>query len=102
MFALGVLLLRLVRALPLGVESSLARSARADPSLALRVIADEKATTEDVRDRVMRSVPFHYGWLIIMAGAIGSFMTLPGQTTGVAVFFDPFAGSNTERLAIRL
>ena len=39
----------------------------------------------------MRSVPFHYGWLIIMAGAIGSFMTLPGQTTGVAVFFDPLA-----------
>jgi len=39
---------------------------------------------------------FHYGWLIIMAAAIGSFMTLPGQTTGVAVFFDPLAEGTRE------
>ena len=39
----------------------------------------------------MRSVPFHYGWVILAAGALGAFMTLPGQTTGVAVFFDPVA-----------
>jgi hypothetical protein len=39
----------------------------------------------------MRSVPFHYGWVILPAEAIGAFMTLPGQTTGVAVFFDPVA-----------
>jgi hypothetical protein len=29
--------------------------------------------------------------LILAAGAIGSFMTLPGQTNGVALFFDPIA-----------
>jgi hypothetical protein len=52
-----------------GVEPSFARSALADLSLALRVTADENATTEDARDRLMRSVPFHYGWLIIMTGA---------------------------------
>jgi hypothetical protein len=39
----------------------------------------------------MRSLPFHYGWIILMAGGIGAFMTLPGQTTGVAVFFDSLA-----------
>lgn len=44
-----------------------------------------------VRDRLVSSVPFHYGWLILLGGAIGSFMTLPGQTTGVALFFDPIA-----------
>ena len=37
----------------------------------------------------MRSVPFHYGWIILASGAIGSFMTLPGQTNGVSLFFDP-------------
>jgi MFS family permease len=31
----------------------------------------------------------HYGWVILAAGTFGSFMTLPGQTAGVAVFFDP-------------
>jgi MFS family permease len=31
----------------------------------------------------------HYGWIILGAGAFGSFMTLPGQTAGVSVFFDP-------------
>ena len=31
----------------------------------------------------------HFGWVILAAGTFGSFMTLPGQTAGVAVFFDP-------------
>ena len=31
----------------------------------------------------------HYGWIILGAGTFGSFMTLPGQTAGVSVFFDP-------------
>ena len=39
----------------------------------------------------MRSIPFHYGWVILAAGGIGAFTTLPGQTNGVAVFFDPVA-----------
>jgi MFS family permease len=39
----------------------------------------------------MRAVPFHFGWVILMAGGLGSFMTLPGQTNGVAMFFDPIA-----------
>jgi MFS family permease len=44
-----------------------------------------------VRDRLVHGVPFHYGWLILLGGAIGSFMTLPGQTNGVSLFFDPVA-----------
>ena len=31
----------------------------------------------------------HYGWVILGVGTFGSFMTLPGQTAGVSVFFDP-------------
>jgi MFS family permease len=44
-----------------------------------------------VRDRFVDALPFHYGWLILVGGTIGSFMTLPGQTNGVALFFDPIA-----------
>ncbi|WP_431203221.1 MFS transporter [Bradyrhizobium betae] len=36
-----------------------------------------------------RSSAVHYGWIILGAGTFGSFMTLPGQTAGVSVFFDP-------------
>ena len=37
----------------------------------------------------LMSSPIHYGWVILGAGTFGSFMTLPGQTAGVSVFFDP-------------
>ena len=53
--------------------------------------ADVPASAADPRDRVMRAVPFHYGWIILAAGGIGAFATLPGQTNGVSVFFDPVA-----------
>ena len=36
-----------------------------------------------------KALPIHYGWVILAAGTFGSFMTLPGQTAGVSVFFDP-------------
>lgn len=38
---------------------------------------------------MVRRLPFHYGWVVLAAGTLGSFMTLPGQTAGVSVFFDP-------------
>ena len=44
-----------------------------------------------LRDRLVQQVPFHYGWVILVSGALGAFMTLPGQTQGVSVFFDPIA-----------
>jgi MFS family permease len=46
-----------------------------------------------LRDGLIERVPFHYGWVILVSGAIGAFMTLPGQTQGVSVFFDPIAVS---------
>lgn len=42
-----------------------------------------------VRSRLIDASPVHYGWVILAAGTFGSFMTLPGQTAGVSVFFDP-------------
>jgi MFS family permease len=38
---------------------------------------------------LIKRLPVHYGWVILAAGTLGSFMTLPGQTAGVSVFFDP-------------
>lgn len=37
----------------------------------------------------LQSSRVHYGWIMLGAGTFGSFMTLPGQTAGVSVFFDP-------------
>jgi MFS family permease len=42
-------------------------------------------------DWLVHGIGFHYGWIILAGGAIGSFMTLPGQTNGVSLFFDPIA-----------
>jgi MFS family permease len=37
--------------------------------------------------------PFFYGWIILVAGAIGVVMSIPGQTMGVSVFTDPLIES---------
>lgn len=37
----------------------------------------------------LKAFSVHYGWVILAAGTFGSFMTMPGQTAGVSVFFDP-------------
>ncbi len=34
------------------------------------------------------SLPFYYGWVILVMGVIGVWMSLPGQTVGVSVFTD--------------
>lgn len=49
------------------------RAERADPS---RMVSPQRSA-------------LHYGWIILGAGTFGSFMTLPGQTAGVSVFFEP-------------
>lgn len=38
---------------------------------------------------MLKASPIHYGWVILAAGTFGSFMTMPGQTSGVSVFVDP-------------
>lgn len=36
--------------------------------------------------------PFFYGIIILIAGSLGIFMSIPGQTMGVSVFTDPLLG----------
>lgn len=36
--------------------------------------------------------PFFYGIIILVAGSLGIFMSIPGQTMGVSVFTDPLLG----------
>lgn len=38
--------------------------------------------------RVIRAVPFYYGWIVLGAAMFGMFMTMPGQTAGISVFLD--------------
>lgn len=37
----------------------------------------------------MSKAPIDYGWLILAVGALGRFMSIPGQTVGVSGFLDP-------------
>src|SRR5712671_2837628 len=39
----------------------------------------------------MKQFRLHPGWLVLAAGAVGVFMTTPGQTVGVTAFIDPIA-----------
>lgn len=39
--------------------------------------------------RAIAASPIHFGWVILAAGTLGTFMTMPGQTVGVSVFFEP-------------
>jgi MFS family permease len=49
-----------------------------------------RAVRADRPQAVRTKLPtVHSGWVILGAGTFGSFMTLPGQTAGVSVFFDP-------------
>ncbi len=40
------------------------------------------------RSKLISRTPFFYGWLVLLAGSFGLFMTTPGQTIGVSVFLD--------------
>src|SRR5258707_1033923 len=45
----------------------------------------------------------HSGWLVLVAGAVGVFMTTPGQTVGVSAFVDLLAadtGLTRERVLV--
>lgn len=41
-----------------------------------------------LRSRLIDKSPIHYSWVILVAGTIGSALTIPGQTVGVSVFLD--------------
>ena len=38
--------------------------------------------------RVVSGSPVYYGWVILLVGTFGMFMTTPGQTLGVSIFLD--------------
>lgn len=38
--------------------------------------------------RIRPRLPFYYGWIILIVGAAGILMSIPGQTMGVSVFTD--------------
>ncbi|TRX59931.1 MFS transporter [Fulvivirga sp. M361] len=47
--------------------------------------------------------PFFYGWIILICGALGVVMSVPGQTMGVSVFTDPLIevlGLSRDQLSI--
>ncbi|NJP38032.1 MFS transporter [Alkalicoccus luteus] len=41
-------------------------------------------------DRVMRSIPGYYGWVIVMMSAAAVFLSGPGQTYSVSIFIDAY------------
>ncbi|MGL1892830.1 MAG: MFS transporter [Spirochaetaceae bacterium] len=36
----------------------------------------------------VKKIPFYYGWIILVAGALGILFSIPGQTMGVSVYTD--------------
>ncbi|WP_321300891.1 MFS transporter [uncultured Sphaerochaeta sp.] len=59
-------------------------------------------TAEGIQQRSYISrLPFYYGWVILIAGAIGVLASIPGQTMGVSVFTDHLITSlNISRVGI--
>ena len=41
-----------------------------------------------LRSPLVQRFPVYYGWMILLVGSLGMFMTVPGQTVGVSVFLD--------------
>ncbi|WP_089936636.1 MFS transporter [Candidatus Entotheonella palauensis] len=42
------------------------------------------------RSRIIRHMPFFYGWVILIAGTLGLVMTSPGQTYSISIFIEHF------------
>lgn len=42
------------------------------------------------RDHWVADLPFYYGWVILIAGIIGTIMSSPGQTYSVSIFIEHF------------
>ena len=76
------------------------RSSRSEPVHSERLwltgmtraaLTDECSTTrESAASRLINASPVYYGWVIVVAGAIGMVLTSPGQTYAVSVFIDHF------------
>jgi MFS family permease len=46
------------------------------------------SSPEPIRNSMVQRFPVYYGWVILLAGALGMFMTVPGQTIGISIFLD--------------
>ncbi len=51
---------------------------------------DNTATPVAKKPSFISSLPFYYGWVILVVGAIGVLASIPGQTMGVSVFTDHY------------
>lgn len=52
---------------------------------------------------MVAGTPFYYGWLVVAAAMLAMFMTLPGQTAGIAVFLEEIIVSlDMERTTVSL
>lgn len=60
-------------------------------------------TSPRKQDWLMSKFPTNFGWLILAVAALGRFMSIPGQTVGVAGFLDSIiADLQMERSAVSL
>lgn len=53
-----------------------------------KVFMKATPTARFKQSRVIKNSPIYYGWIILMVGTFGAFMTMPGQTLSVGVFLD--------------
>ena len=53
-------------------------------------LQDNVATSSKKKSSFISSLPFYYGWVILVVGAIGVLASIPGQTMGVSVFTDHY------------
>ena len=53
-------------------------------------LQDNTTTTVVKKPSFISSLPFYYGWVILVVGGIGVLASIPGQTMGVSVFTDHY------------
>jgi len=53
-------------------------------------LQDNTAIASTKKPSFISSLPFYYGWVILVVGAIGILASIPGQTMGVSVFTDHY------------
>lgn len=56
--------------------------------MAEAVIGEDNAEQSVRRSRAIAASPVFYGWVVLLAGTLGTIMTTPGQTVGVSAFLD--------------
>ena len=85
---------RLRKSLPRGRMHNTVRAGPRDRGEALRGtkrIATESSSAQPPREGgLVHATPVYYGWIILVAGALGLIMTSPGQTYAFSIFLEHF------------